>query len=69
MKKTKIVKILTILSIILLIVFIIKTIIDYKNYSLTTSAPFSLNIYFNGTCFLIPSLILFIVSNILKNKK
>lgn len=63
-------KILYILSIILVICFIIYLIIDYFNYdSIITSAPFYVNIIIRLLEFILPSIILFIIGFILKNKK
>lgn len=69
MKKEFISKICNILSIALVIIFIIKNIIDYSQYNaIFTSAPFYVCIIVNAIYFLLPALIIFIIS-IVVNKK
>ena len=66
----KISKYLNILAIILVIIFLVMLAIDYFRYdSYSTSFPFYTYIILRGVEFLIPSIILFIISKILKNKK
>lgn len=69
MKKINITKMCNVISIILLVCFIVKTIIDYTQYSSTlNSAPFYVWIIANALYFVLPAIIVFIVSIIIKIK-
>lgn len=69
MKKVNFIKICFVLSGLFLFCFIGKTIFDYIQYSATlNSAPFSLWILENIVCFLLPSILIFIVAFLLKKK-
>lgn len=69
MKKENYYKLFYVFSIILIIVCAIILVIDYINYNpLFTSAPFSVNILIRALEFILPSLILFIIGKIIKNK-
>lgn len=69
MKKENIYKLLCIVSIILVIVFAIVLVIDYINYDNTlNSAPFYTWIIVRSIEFILPSIIIFIASIIIKKK-
>lgn len=57
---------LNIISLILIVCFGIMVIYDYINYDVTTSFPFYAYIIYRSITFLIPSLILFIISRFIK---
>ncbi len=66
----KVSKYLNILATILVIIFLGMLAVDYFRYdSYSTSFPFYTYIILRGIEFLIPSIILFIISNIIKRKK
>ena len=66
----KMTKYLNILATILVIIFLGMLTIDYFRYdSYSTSFPFYTYIILRGVEFLIPSVILFIISKIIKHKK
>ena len=68
--KKRISKISFILFILLLALFIVFITIDYVNYnSILTSFPFYTNIIVRGIEFLLPSVVCFIISFILRKKK
>ena len=69
MKKEKIYKLFYIISILLSITFIIFLTIDYLNYNpITYSTPFYTFIIIRIIELLIPSIILFLIGKIIKNK-
>ena len=68
--KEKLSKLFLGLSLVLIIIFIIWLIIDYINYdSFSNSAPFYAYILIRSLEFILPSLILFIISIVLKKKE
>lgn len=69
MKKEIIYKLLLIISTLLLITFFILIIIDYSKYdSLVNSAPFSTLVLIRTLEFILPSILLLILSHILKSR-
>lgn len=68
LKKIKNYQILYIISIILLILFIIFLIYDYINYT-TYSAPFIIYAIARMIEFFLPSLILYIIANVIHKKR
>lgn len=55
------------LSVLLVIGFVINTMIDYSRYNSTlNSAPFSLWIFVNAICFVVPAILVFVVGLIIK---
>ena len=70
MKKLHWWKLCLLVGILLIIVFIIAVIRDYAAYNTTlNSAPFSLWIWVNGICYLLPAAILFLAAFLLKKKQ
>ncbi len=55
-------------GILLVIVFIVKSCIDYSNYSIDNSAPFSVWIMINALYFIIPAIIFFISGFIIRKR-
>lgn len=69
MKKENYYKFMYILSILLVVGFAIGLLIDYYEYdSITTSAPFYVNIIIRGVEFILPSILVLIVGVICKRK-
>lgn len=69
MKKENIYKLLCFIAIILIIGFFIKLGIDYFNYdSYNNSIPFYVYILESGLKFMVPSVIIFVVSRIVNKK-
>ena len=68
MKKENYHKFLYIVSILLLVGFSIRLIADYCTYNQYSSAPFYLYIVVRTIEFIIPSIIIFIVAQVLKKK-
>lgn len=67
--KKKISTICKVLSVVLIITFIVLSIIDYINYNpIVTSAPYYVNLIINASFLLIPAIIAYIVSIIIKNR-
>lgn len=69
MKKETICKFLNLISLILLVAFIVFLFIDYSFYiNSGTSAPFSVFILVRSLEFILPSIVIFIISKIIKKK-
>lgn len=66
MKKNIINKLLYITCAILVTCFIMFVIIDYSKYNVSYSAPFSTYVFIRALEFILPSIIIFTISNILK---
>lgn len=69
MKKINSVKVCNVLSILLFLGFIMKTITDYSQYKSTlNSAPFYVWVVVNMIWFIVPAVVVLIVSIVIKNK-
>lgn len=65
--KKKIIKICNLVDVILVIAFVVKSIFDYVHYNpIATSAPYYVNILVNAIYFLLPALLIFVLSLVLK---
>ena len=70
MKKNILHSFLNIVCLVLIICFIVFVIIDYSKYDESFSAPFSVNIFIRMLEFLLPGVVIFIVSKLsFKRKK